>query len=87
VFCVENRILKGKDQAPRFPSHNSGRNLDMLGDASFFFSTDLRWMMSFFLKKKKRCVTEPDFAGPLVMGQALGMSSFFSFFLFYSFDF
>ena len=48
MFCVENRILKGKDQALRFPSHNSGRNLDMLGDASFFFSTDLRWMMSFF---------------------------------------
>ena len=48
MFCVENRILKGKDQAPRFPSHNSGRNLDMLGDASFFFSTDLRWMMFFF---------------------------------------
>jgi hypothetical protein len=41
----------------------------------------------FFFKKKKRCVTEPDFASPLVMGQALGMSSFFSFFLFYSFDF
>jgi hypothetical protein len=78
-------FLEEKNQAPWFFGHHSGQNLSMLDDALFFFFFELG-SLSFF-KKKGRAI-RLDFVGPLVMGQVLGLTSFFSFFFFFnSFDF